>query len=815
MKSIIISILVCIFIVALGIQNAAAKALHDDFAGNYLDSSKWNDGEFVRKISQGKLLSKVGNTTNEGGARNNTQFKNPSSINTIECDISINVANLDSGTDPVSLARVDGRFYNSQNSGTERGDIWAGLYIGDQGNGLEVWWRVAEATDDAGNNWDDKGTGTLNVPGLAFNQAYTAKIDYDGANGFTFTVAGVSSTFTGPVRQGDEFTEYKALETLVYSEGGIGNGYVSASFDNIYINDQGAVYDDFSTIPLDQTKWTDLEFVREIENGKLRLSSHGTENTESTRINLTVASAYTEATITIKDESVISSGSRGRTRISGEYYNDTYGPGSHNGYEGDVYAQVYINYNDDGTLQANCYAERAGDAEWTTWQELFYQAFNLPIFLERAYTLSLRFTGSMFIFTIKDTVTGREEFYVYEVETDVNEASIPNVQIISRAYGNGSSAYMTVDIDNVYVDVGEPAATYNATGEWSLTDSNPWSEGGCELPYIGDTTDATFTQNGNDFTVVVHEDEGDSTFTGRVFGNSYYSIKIEEENGDTETLYIIFTLSQTTSGAGGVTAHETDGIDECYLGFNIAFNKYADTDGDGTQDNLDTDDDNDGVLDVDDAFPLDDTETLDTDEDGTGNNADTDDDNDGISDVTEAAGPNSGDANNDGTLDSLQNNVASVKEYNAQGYVVLETPTGTVLSSCQVAENPSPGDAPVDVNFDYGFFGFTISGIAVGGSTTLTMTLPSGVIVDTYYRHGKTPDNQVNHWYEFLYDGETGAEINNNVITFHFVDALRGDDILTQDSMVIDLGGPGFNDTVAGGGSGSGGGGCFILTTTQ
>ena len=59
----------------------------------------------------------------------------------------------------------------------------------------------------------------------------------------------------------------------------------------------------------------------------------------------------------------------------------------------------------------------------------------------------------------------------------------------------------------------------------------------------------------------------------------------------------------------------------------------VDSDGDGTGDLLDPDDDNDGVPDKDDDFPLDPNESKDTDGDGTGNNADTDDDNDGISDV--------------------------------------------------------------------------------------------------------------------------------------------------------------------------------------
>ena len=71
----------------------------------------------------------------------------------------------------------------------------------------------------------------------------------------------------------------------------------------------------------------------------------------------------------------------------------------------------------------------------------------------------------------------------------------------------------------------------------------------------------------------------------------------------------------------------------------------------------DSDDDGDGVVDFQDAFPLDATETLDTDSDGTGNNADTDDDNDGvpdsqeISDGTDPLDANSTDTDRDGVLD--------------------------------------------------------------------------------------------------------------------------------------------------------------------
>ena len=146
---------VLIFLVVwfFGIQTVTAKTLYDDFSETYLDSSKWNNPEFVREVRQGTLVMKVHNSTTAENARNNTSFSNASSINIIECDISVGVVILDSGSDPESMARVDGRFYKAQASETELGDIWVGLNIGNRGSGLEAWWEVWEATDDNGNTW--------------------------------------------------------------------------------------------------------------------------------------------------------------------------------------------------------------------------------------------------------------------------------------------------------------------------------------------------------------------------------------------------------------------------------------------------------------------------------------------------------------------------------------------------------------------------------------------------------------------------------------------------------------------------------------
>ncbi len=51
-------------------------------------------------------------------------------------------------------------------------------------------------------------------------------------------------------------------------------------------------------------------------------------------------------------------------------------------------------------------------------------------------------------------------------------------------------------------------------------------------------------------------------------------------------------------------------------------------------------------------------------------------------------------------------------------------------------------------------------------------------------------NNPTDHWYEFLYDGTTGAEILADKIVLHFVDGERGDSDLTANGVIADPGAP-------------------------
>lgn len=99
---------------------------------------------------------------------------------------------------------------------------------------------------------------------------------------------------------------------------------------------------------------------------------------------------------------------------------------------------------------------------------------------------------------------------------------------------------------------------------------------------------------------------------------------------------------------------DNDGVPDEKDAFPLDKNESLDTDGDSMGDNSDTDDDNDGVPDEFDDMPLDPNETMDTDKDGIGNVKDLDDDNDGLSDAEEEnlkTNPLNADSDEDGVND--------------------------------------------------------------------------------------------------------------------------------------------------------------------
>ena len=171
------------------------------------------------------------------------------------------------------------------------------------------------------------------------------------------------------------------------------------------------------------------------------------------------------------------------------------------------------------------------------------------------------------------------------------------------------------------------------------------------------------------------------------------------------------------------------------------------------------------------------------------------DDLDGVA-ALEESGPNGDnpyfDGNGDDFSDNAQGNVASLNTENGQYYVTLACPKNALLSDVAAAENPSPSDSPARVAFPLGFFDFNITGIIPGASSTITFFLPKGVQASACWKYGPTPDNPEPHWYNFLFDGQTGAKFIDNTIVLFFIDGQRGDGDLSENGVIGEVGGPGF-----------------------
>ena len=174
-----------------------------------------------------------------------------------------------------------------------------------------------------------------------------------------------------------------------------------------------------------------------------------------------------------------------------------------------------------------------------------------------------------------------------------------------------------------------------------------------------------------------------------------------------------------------------------------------------------------------------------------------DSDGDGIIDRVEDAAPIDDDSDNDGTPDRNQGNVATFSTSKGDYVTVKVLPPSLVqsmdvLGSVYEAVHPPTSFCALNgIEFTHNFMGFDLTGLDVDGSIQVTITLDAGAVPETYFNYGSTPDNATPHWYEFMFDGETGAVISGNEITLHFADGKRGDaDMDPNNGIIESAGGP-------------------------
>ena len=183
-------------------------------------------------------------------------------------------------------------------------------------------------------------------------------------------------------------------------------------------------------------------------------------------------------------------------------------------------------------------------------------------------------------------------------------------------------------------------------------------------------------------------------------------------------------------------------------------------------------------------------------------------------DPNETASPNDGDRNLDGIIDNQQSNVFSLPKLNGDpnnpdDILTVISPIDTILANVAINGNPATDDPddPEDngVVFPIGFLEFDVFNIEPGSSALVSILLPESTNnenFNTYWIYGPTPELPQDHWFEFLYDGETGAQffdIDGNgspdQVLLHFVDGERGDKDLEANGTILDPGAPGVTTT--------------------
>jgi hypothetical protein len=170
-------------------------------------------------------------------------------------------------------------------------------------------------------------------------------------------------------------------------------------------------------------------------------------------------------------------------------------------------------------------------------------------------------------------------------------------------------------------------------------------------------------------------------------------------------------------------------------------------------------------------------------------------DGDQVRDAVEDGAPNNGDGNGDGIPDRDQVNVSSLpveSGANSGKYVTLSVPAGQSLNRVESIPNPSPGNFPTGAQAPLGFLSYGVSGVAPGATTVVILDIPTGTSVSSYWKFGPTPDNPSPHWYNFSYDGDTGAIVKPDRLELHFQDGERGDDDLSVNGEILDPGTPVF-----------------------
>ena len=461
--------------------------LYEDFSSPTLDPEKWEVGQYGMEVKDNALqMFAHAPNSKKVYARLHTTVDENLKTTFMITDLAKNTS------DSQWLYYSNLGVYYSENIDPDQltGRVVSTIYVGDRGNGLEAWYWIGRTLNE-NEDTEDYKVGVLlpaGSPLLALNTQYNMEIRYDGNNGFTYTLLNAAGTILGQVVDtGPTFVSSidKHLSAKVKTPDS--GGKISVVIDKVETS-AGAnpytIYDTFDGASLDSTKWNEPEIAKEITpEGKLRMLAHSFGDKRTTAATLKKRFNYVETRVVLDQAGIVSAPSTtGRARLAMTLYNDTYGPDPnsnpviglpHQGYEGNIWGSVYIDYIEGRGLVAKAYAERAEDPKWDTYKELFWQELDIELQFGVEYILSIGFSNNIMVFAI-DSADGSQHAMAGDtIATPKYLPFNPDTQLITRVYGNNSEARQMAYFDDVRVS-GEPlekAGDVNVDGAVNLEDA--------------------------------------------------------------------------------------------------------------------------------------------------------------------------------------------------------------------------------------------------------------------------------------------------------------------------------------------------------
>ena len=460
--------------VTIATEELLPPVFYDDFQMSGIDGAKWKDKEAGRWIDPGAGVLKMNTASDTGYSRVRLHMSNPETITSLAADMTVEDAAADTnGT--FAFAQIQGIFYSTVDGNA--GDVVASIMLRQIDGGLQPYWEIDRLFADG--TWETYDGGIFSQTTPVIDSAYRAQIVYDGATGFALTFNNQTVNQNGPAYSGMPALNVKDLSVGVQSDNENGWGNIAAAFDNVWVGTGGgalAEYDPFTTGDFDQTRWAEGELGRWVDTGTGELvMSIGSPDGERSDNNLNASriTSYFGADVTVRsNEIVIQPGARGHARLQGYLYNDTYAPGSYNGMEGDIYAQVYFEARDRNQgggqeYSLRCYIERSDNADHTAYTPLFFHAFPYWVTPDQNYRLSMRLTDNAVVFTAQNLAWG-DDFQVvtYPITGNMYPPYTQQRRLRTRIEGKytpGAGGTMTARFDNVMMG---PAFQFNGVTKY-------------------------------------------------------------------------------------------------------------------------------------------------------------------------------------------------------------------------------------------------------------------------------------------------------------------------------------------------------------